>query len=248
MVVQDLVKHHGRKGIKPSCLMKIDLQKSYDTVDWHFLQEMLEYLDFPKHFVDIVMQCVTTPMFSLMLNGSMHGFFKSQRVREITNLSICFYKLSSFFSNSAGLKENQQNFSVYCHGMQEGDIQRLVDVSGFSRSLLPFYLGVLIYSKKIYVAQCGHLVNKMITKIKAQIYVLPRSVLQDIVKICRGFLWSRQAFSHNPSNIAWEKICSDKQTGGLGFRDMLMWNTAFMEKYVWALVTKQDNVWIRWVT
>ncbi|XP_056685706.1 uncharacterized protein [Spinacia oleracea] len=33
MVVQDLVKHYGRKGVKPSCLMNIDLQKAYDTVD-----------------------------------------------------------------------------------------------------------------------------------------------------------------------------------------------------------------------
>ncbi|XP_021857550.2 uncharacterized protein [Spinacia oleracea] len=47
MVVQDLVKHYGRKGVKPSCLMKIDLQKAYDTVDWHFLQDMLTYLVSP---------------------------------------------------------------------------------------------------------------------------------------------------------------------------------------------------------
>ncbi|XP_056688453.1 uncharacterized protein [Spinacia oleracea] len=33
MVVHDLVKHYGRKDVKPSCLMKIDLQKAYDTVD-----------------------------------------------------------------------------------------------------------------------------------------------------------------------------------------------------------------------
>ncbi|XP_056691888.1 uncharacterized protein [Spinacia oleracea] len=77
MVVQDLVRHYGRKGVKPSCLMKIDFQKAYDTVDWSFLKEMLVALDFPEHFVNLVMECVTTPMFSLMINGSMHGFFKS---------------------------------------------------------------------------------------------------------------------------------------------------------------------------
>ncbi|XP_056698510.1 uncharacterized protein [Spinacia oleracea] len=55
MVVQDLVRQYGRKGVKPSCLMKIDLQKAYDTVDWQFLQEMLEHLEFPQHFVNLVM-------------------------------------------------------------------------------------------------------------------------------------------------------------------------------------------------
>ncbi|XP_056685705.1 uncharacterized protein [Spinacia oleracea] len=155
------------------------------------------------------------------------------------------------FSNSAGLKENQQNSSVYCHGMPEIDVQRVVDVYGFSRSSLPFkYLGVPIYSKKIIVAQCGHLVDKIITRIKiwssrnlsytarmqlinsvllslhmywAQIYVIPKSVLQDIVKlICRAFLWSGQTFSQKPSNIAWDKICCAKQNGGLGFRDVVV--------------------------
>ncbi|XP_056695791.1 uncharacterized protein [Spinacia oleracea] len=75
----DLVRQYGRKGVKPICLMKIDLQKAYDTVNWQFLQEMLEHLDFLQHFVNLVMQCVSTPMFSLMFNGSMHGFFKSKR-------------------------------------------------------------------------------------------------------------------------------------------------------------------------
>ncbi|XP_021853707.1 uncharacterized protein [Spinacia oleracea] len=270
-------------------------------------------------------------MFSLMLNGSMHGLFKSQRglrqgdpispllfvicmeyLSRILNrvsampqfqfhprckgiglthlcfaddLIICsrgdyhsiYLLLQAFklFSYSSGLKANQQKSSIYCHGMQEADIQRVVDVSGFSRSILPFrYLGVPICSKKISVAQCAHLVDKMITKIKvwssrnlsyttrmqlvnsvllslhmywAQIYVLLKSVLQDIVKICRAFLWSGHAFSHKPSKIAWDKVCNDKQNGGLGFRDVQIWNTAFMGKYVWALVKKQDNVWIRWI-
>lgn len=44
----------------------------------NFLREMLEHLDFPMEFVNLVMECVTTPMFSLIVDGSMHGFFKSQ--------------------------------------------------------------------------------------------------------------------------------------------------------------------------
>lgn len=79
MVVQDLMKHCGRKTIKPSCLMKVDLQKAYDTVVWKFLQEMLTLLGFPVSYVKMIMECVTTPMFSLMINGTMHGFFKSNR-------------------------------------------------------------------------------------------------------------------------------------------------------------------------
>lgn len=78
MVVQDLVRHYGRNSVQPSCMMKLDLQKAYDIVDWRFLREMLEALELPLHLVELIVECVTTPMFSLMINGTMHGFFKSQ--------------------------------------------------------------------------------------------------------------------------------------------------------------------------
>ena len=42
MVIQDLVKqHYGRKHAQPSCLLKIYLQKAYDTVSWDFITEMI---------------------------------------------------------------------------------------------------------------------------------------------------------------------------------------------------------------
>lgn len=78
MVIQDMVKMYGRKEVMSlGCFMKIDLQLAYDTVNWQFLEEMLTQLKFTNHFVKLVMTCVSTPMFSLLLNGSMTGYFKT---------------------------------------------------------------------------------------------------------------------------------------------------------------------------
>ncbi|XP_056690410.1 uncharacterized protein [Spinacia oleracea] len=284
MAVQDLVKHYGRKGAKPGCMMKIDLQKAYDTVDWEFLQEMMNQLGFPGDFVDLVMECVTTPKFSLMLNGTMHGFFKSKRglrqgdpispllfVLCMEYLSRILHKMSEhhlfqfhprfqgiklthlcfaddlimcskgdfpsvylmlqafkLFSDSTCLLANKHKSAIYCCGMPERDCARIVSVSGFTRSNLPFkYLGVPICAKRISAAQCD--------------------VLQNVNKVFRAFLWSGQAYSNKPSNISWDRSCCDKKYGGLGFRDVLKWNIASMGKYVWAIASKQDNVWIKWI-
>ena len=78
IVIQDLVKHYGRKTPKPSCLLKIDIQKAYDTINWEFLKEMMQALEFPQEFLELIMECVTTSMFSSMLNGNMTGFSNLQ--------------------------------------------------------------------------------------------------------------------------------------------------------------------------
>ena len=40
-IIQDLVGLYNRKSTPPSCLLKVDIRKAYDSVNWDFLQEML---------------------------------------------------------------------------------------------------------------------------------------------------------------------------------------------------------------
>ncbi|XP_057249340.1 uncharacterized protein LOC130590801 [Beta vulgaris subsp. vulgaris] len=46
MICQDMVHQYGKRKSRPSCMMKIDMRKAYDTVEWRFLREMLENLGF----------------------------------------------------------------------------------------------------------------------------------------------------------------------------------------------------------
>ncbi|XP_057250103.1 uncharacterized protein LOC130591185 [Beta vulgaris subsp. vulgaris] len=262
MVIQDLTKHYGRKQTQPGCLLKIDLQKAYDTVNWKFLGEMLEALSFPSQFRQLVMECVTTPKFSLTIDGVMKGYFSSSRgLRQGDHISpllfvLCMEYLSQtltkmgeleqFHYHARWLQANVSKSAIYTCGMSQREQQRVVDVSGFTHQHLSFkYLGVPIYAKRISVNQCDVLVDKMIAKIK--VFILPQQVLHIITQVCRSFLWSGQYFTLEAGNVAWEKICTPKSAGGLGFRDIFKWNIACLGRYVWAISTKQDSVWFKWV-
>ncbi|XP_062106391.1 uncharacterized protein LOC133817803 [Humulus lupulus] len=77
--------------------------------------------------------------------------------------------------------------------------------------------------------------------------IFPKRVLAKISAICRAFLWKGQVFSMNSGNIAWDQICKPKKAGGLGFKDCYIWNIATIDKYIWAVAEKKDNLWVKWV-
>ncbi|XP_074301479.1 uncharacterized protein LOC141632875 [Silene latifolia] len=81
----------------------------------------------------------------------------------------------------------------------------------------------------------------------ARIFILPKTVIDAIEKICRQYLWYGKDPKEHPALVSWEKICRPKKQGGLGFRDLHTWNIATIGMYVWWVQQKTDHLWVRWV-
>ncbi|KAH1092322.1 hypothetical protein J1N35_019579 [Gossypium stocksii] len=75
ILAYELIRGYGRRHISPRCALKVDLQKAFDSLHWGFLLSILRAQGFPGKFLKWIEFFLTTPMFSVFLNGSLVGFF-----------------------------------------------------------------------------------------------------------------------------------------------------------------------------
>ena len=60
-------------------LIKLDIAKAYDNISWKYMEKMLSAYGFSREWVEWVMDLVTTPFFSILLNVSPTKPFKPSR-------------------------------------------------------------------------------------------------------------------------------------------------------------------------
>ncbi|KAL0290483.1 UNVERIFIED_CONTAM: Retrovirus-related Pol polyprotein from type-2 retrotransposable element R2DM [Sesamum radiatum] len=79
LLAQELFSGYNQRNLPPRCALKVDLRKAYDTVEWDFLKAALTLFGFPERFIQWIAECVTTPSYSVCINGAPHGFFRGAR-------------------------------------------------------------------------------------------------------------------------------------------------------------------------
>ncbi|XP_048140783.1 uncharacterized protein LOC125316483 [Rhodamnia argentea] len=115
LLAQELFSGFHHDPYLPKCAIKVDFRKAYDTVDWEFLRLVLHAFGFPVGFINLIMTCVTTPKFSISINGELHGFFASGRgLRQGDPMSAYLFTLvMEIFTGIINLQTRQPDFKFY---------------------------------------------------------------------------------------------------------------------------------------
>ncbi|KAF5445494.1 hypothetical protein F2P56_034541 [Juglans regia] len=69
-------KLYGRDGFMA---LKLGMSKAYDRIKGSFLEAIMEKVGFARSWIELIMRCVTTVSYSLLINGKPHRKFKPTR-------------------------------------------------------------------------------------------------------------------------------------------------------------------------
>ena len=72
-------KFKNMKGKKLWVALKLDMEKAYDRVEWMFLFEALRQLGCHQKWIDWIKECVTTVLYSIIVNDEVSSFFTPTR-------------------------------------------------------------------------------------------------------------------------------------------------------------------------
>ncbi|XP_042983268.1 uncharacterized protein LOC122312670 [Carya illinoinensis] len=62
-----------KKGKVGNMAIKLDMSKAYDRIELHFLQVVMEKLGFCSKWIELVMKCVSSVSYSVLVNGKPGG-------------------------------------------------------------------------------------------------------------------------------------------------------------------------------
>jgi hypothetical protein len=97
------VRMKGREGFMA---MKLDMSKTYDRVEWRYLEEVMRRIGFAKRWISMAMMCVKTVTYSILVNGQLYEtIIPTRGLRQGNPLSPYFFLLCAEGFSSLTSKE-----------------------------------------------------------------------------------------------------------------------------------------------
>ena len=184
-LAQLMMNELNRKVEARNAILKLDMMKAFDRMEWDFIQEVLRRFGFSESLVNIISNCFQNQHISVNINGIRHGFFPTSRgLRQGDPLSPSLFILAEEVL-SRGLKMKFQQGLIQSFHTGRGSI--LISHLIFADDTLIFLKGNQKSMKNLlqfvdkYEVSSGQKVNKQ----KSSLYCSSKMPLARKNKLSR---------------------------------------------------------------
>ncbi|GKV25593.1 hypothetical protein SLEP1_g35004 [Rubroshorea leprosula] len=175
------------------------------------------------------------------------------------------------FELVSGLKINFNKSQLIGVGVKEEWLEKMAWILCCKKGFLPFkYLGIPIggrsgklsfwkpvlegVNRKLstwngrFLSLGGRitLINSVLSSLPVfwmSVYMISKGTILFLDKIRRSFLWGGVEGGKKINWVRWDKVCRDKEQGGLGVKDLRKFNLALLGKWWGRLVNEEDGLW-----
>ncbi|XP_074297256.1 uncharacterized protein LOC141627961 [Silene latifolia] len=202
LICQDLIKLYKRKKCSPRLMMKIDLQKAYDSIEWSYLNEMLRG---NLESVTLMLRAFST--FSLASGLQMNKDKSNFYCNGVTDSVV------QAIENASGMRKAAIPFKylgVKIMHKRLGVLDRL-SVDRVTERIQRLGARKLSYAGRVVLISS---VLSTLHSYWATVFIIPQTVMKKIESICRAFLWYGNDSCERPNLVSWKQICQPEEGKG----------------------------------
>eukprot|EP00253_Pinus_taeda_P022728 PITA_22728 len=239
-VAQEVI-HSVKQKKKKGVILKIDLSKAYDRINWLYLRLLLTHLGFNYTFISWIMGCISNVSFVVLINGAASPFFKSQRgLRQGCPLSPLLFLLVA------------EGLSRLIHKARRTNKIKGIEVAiNLYISHLLFVDDILIFSNGSHneLKELKSIFELFMKATAIPVYWaaltwIPKGIMEKIRRLCCRFLWAGSNENSVLPWVAWDKIARPIEWGGWGLKRLPEFSLSLVAKSGWRLITV-ENLWSR---